>query len=286
MTQAVVQTTVTGLQGRPVANAAPAASQSLTWNGSAWAAAGPFLPLTGGTVSGPVSFTGGLSVAGNASFGAVTVNTLQANNNITGSANITGLGVYATAGRMLCSSAGGGPSLTVYDTSQNVAYGMYVVTTANQCTIASMNGTGAPSVNLFSFNLAGNFWPNSNNTQQCGFAGQAWFAVGAYQFVTESDPRLKKDIAPSPAGALGIVNEIAVQNFRWNEDAETAPLHIGWMADKVQAAVGLGSATVVIGEDANKTLALNATEMTAILWQAVQELSAEVAAMKPATPAT
>jgi hypothetical protein len=45
MVQAVVQTTVTGLQNNPVSNVAPAVNQSLTWNGTAWAPAGPFVTL-------------------------------------------------------------------------------------------------------------------------------------------------------------------------------------------------------------------------------------------------
>jgi hypothetical protein len=49
MVQAVVQTTVTGLQGNPVAATVPAANQALVWNGTSWAPAGPYLPLIGVT---------------------------------------------------------------------------------------------------------------------------------------------------------------------------------------------------------------------------------------------
>lgn len=48
MVQAVIATTVTGLQGRQVAaTPAPTNNQALTWNGSAWAPAGPFLTAAG-----------------------------------------------------------------------------------------------------------------------------------------------------------------------------------------------------------------------------------------------
>lgn len=47
MVQAVIATTVTGLQGRPVANTAPTTGQALAWNGSAYAPAGPFLTAAG-----------------------------------------------------------------------------------------------------------------------------------------------------------------------------------------------------------------------------------------------
>jgi len=54
MVAATIQTTVTGIQGYPVATLAPAANQALTWNGNAWAPACPVAlsPLTianGGT---------------------------------------------------------------------------------------------------------------------------------------------------------------------------------------------------------------------------------------------
>lgn len=47
MVQAVIATTVTGLQGRGVANTAPTLNQALVWNGSAWAPSGPYLTAAG-----------------------------------------------------------------------------------------------------------------------------------------------------------------------------------------------------------------------------------------------
>lgn len=48
MVQAVVPTTVTGLQGRPVsATPAPTNNQALIWNGSAWVPGGPYLTAAG-----------------------------------------------------------------------------------------------------------------------------------------------------------------------------------------------------------------------------------------------
>lgn len=52
MTQAVIQTTVTGMQGRPIATTVPAANQAYTWSGTAWVPTGPFLPLAGGILTG------------------------------------------------------------------------------------------------------------------------------------------------------------------------------------------------------------------------------------------
>lgn len=48
MVQAVIPTTVTGLQGRPVASTpAPTNNQALIWNGSAWVPGGPYLTAAG-----------------------------------------------------------------------------------------------------------------------------------------------------------------------------------------------------------------------------------------------
>lgn len=48
MVQAVIPTTVTGLQGRPVAaTPAPTNNQALVWNGSAWVPGGPYLTAAG-----------------------------------------------------------------------------------------------------------------------------------------------------------------------------------------------------------------------------------------------
>lgn len=56
MTQAVIQTTVTGMQGRPIATTVPVANQAYTWSGTAWVPTGPYLPLAGGVVTGPIRY--------------------------------------------------------------------------------------------------------------------------------------------------------------------------------------------------------------------------------------
>lgn len=64
MVQATIQTTVTGIQTRPVVSTAPTNNQVLTWNGSAWTPQGPYLPLTGGTMSGAINTTGNIQTTG------------------------------------------------------------------------------------------------------------------------------------------------------------------------------------------------------------------------------
>lgn len=61
MAQATVAATVTGLQGRPLVATAPIANQALVWNGTNWAPAGPFVPLSGGSVTGNLAVTGSVN---------------------------------------------------------------------------------------------------------------------------------------------------------------------------------------------------------------------------------
>lgn len=60
MSQATVAVTVIGLQGRTLANTAPTTNQALMWNGTAWLPSGPFLPLTGGTLTGNIITSGNI----------------------------------------------------------------------------------------------------------------------------------------------------------------------------------------------------------------------------------
>ena len=103
--------------------------------------------------------------------------------------------------------------------------------------------------------------------------------VFAINFSQVSDQRLKKDIAPASAiePALTGVNAVPVHQFHWETDDARAPLHIGWMADEVQAAF---PNTDVVAAIPDGTLTVNLSQMVAILWQAVQELTAKVATLE------
>jgi hypothetical protein len=134
-----------------------------------------------------------------------------------------------------------------------------------------------------SYTLYGGQWPHVfNNTVQpvtdnawwCGLppanGGQAWFGVAAYTFATISDPRLKEDITPAPAGALDVVRAVAVKNFYFkNDPPEWRRRRIGFDASEVRKVF----ADAVIPGDDGESLSLS--DMLALLWQAVQELAAQ-----------
>lgn len=85
MVAATMNTTVAGLQGRPVAAAAPTSGQLLAWSGSAWTPQGPYLPTTGGTITGTLSLSG-----------AMTTPSLQTSGNAGSLINAAGRNVVTT----------------------------------------------------------------------------------------------------------------------------------------------------------------------------------------------
>lgn len=128
-----------------------------------------------------------------------------------------------------------------------------------------------------------NHVPFGNNAASVGVSGQAWFQCMAYAFPNASDPRDKKNIEYAPSGALDRINSVPIYTYNWYTEKDSEPTHTGWLADEVQAALSQHSqALVVVGEDERQSLATNLNEMVAVLWQAVQELTAKVATLEAA----
>jgi hypothetical protein len=149
----------------------------------------------------------------------------------------------------------------------------------------SGGGISAPSgVNTGSAQItAGNVMPFANNGASCGQPGYAWFQVCSYNFPNASDPRDKKNITDAPPGALGRVNSVPVHKYHWAEEDDADPLHTGWLAPEVDAALSQHAEAVVLtAEDERQSLLLSLNEMVAVLWQAVQELSDKVVVVEQA----
>jgi hypothetical protein len=138
--------TVTGLQGRPVANTAPGANQVLAWNGSAWA---PTTPAAGGT--------GGTSAYTPVTFSATPTFTVTASTNVqnwlitlTGNVTSSTLGTAnATVGQdlafIICQDATGGRT---FAWPTRVPSHMVVDPTANTCSRQAFrwDGTNAQQI--------------------------------------------------------------------------------------------------------------------------------------------
>jgi hypothetical protein len=131
-----------------------------------------------------------------------------------------------------------------------------------------------------------------NNAGFCGAPGLAWNAVCAYDFAQQSDPRGKRDVAMAPPGALDKVKALDVITYRNVEPppyeppkgVETSKLprpnydrhRIGFDASEIQKIYPDAASVDESGAATGYSLA----DMNALLWQAVQELSAKVAALE------
>lgn len=88
MAQATIDTTVAGLQGVPISPQAPTNGQALMFNGTVWIPTNPQvgLPLSGGTLTGPLVLSGNATAALN----PVTLQQLQANYLLLTGGTVTG----------------------------------------------------------------------------------------------------------------------------------------------------------------------------------------------------
>jgi hypothetical protein len=96
-------------------------------------------------------------------------------------------------------------------------------------------------------------------------------AVYANNVLLTSDARLKQDIEPLPP-CLGFLAAIEPRSFRFAADA---PFQWGFLAQDVRAAGMAG-----VEEDAEGNLSLSYNDLIAVLWHAMQELSAKVSALE------
>jgi hypothetical protein len=122
-------------------------------------------------------------------------------------------------------------------------------------------------------------WPLTDHALENGIAALAWYGVEAYNFVTHSDARSKRDVAELPAGCLALVEAIAPKSFRFRGDVRAASpesVHWGFVAQEVGAAMAAAGQQfgghLIDPESGRERLRYN--DLLALLWRAVQELAA------------
>lgn len=254
MVQAVVQTTVTGLQGNPVSATVPTANQSLTWSGSAWAPAGPFLlasagpylPLAGGSITGALSVGGTLTAGGTVNTGALTANSLNVAGGITGATLHTSGGITSGGGLVVAGTTTVG--------SEGIIYGTYA---SNQIAVPWNGGAGVNYI------VDGTL-------------------LGTLTIVS-SDQTLKENIAAITVDCLAVLDQITLNQFDWK------PLTIagavprphatcGFMAQQLQTLIP-ESVTAPPAGSAFTELTLDQMPILAYCIGAIQQLSARVGAL-------
>lgn len=250
---------------------------------------GSYLPLGGGTLTGQLNVNALLALGPAAAGGTGNLNYAGGNLNISAP---TSIGI--TTPEVLLSQAlivGGsiaapngpitqGPSAWGLNTISGIetlyfASGVTIGWTAASG-IAITPGATAPLVLNGAISVTYGGAPSAQDAMPWGNSGAAWSQCAAFAFPNPSDPRLKNGMSPAPDGAVETVNNIAVHTFSYTGHEEQ---HHGFDATEVQVH---HPNAIMTGEDEEKTLAINLPDMIAMLWKAVQELSAEVAALKTA----
>lgn len=311
MTQAVIQTTVTGMQGRPISATAPVANQAYTWSGSAWTPTGPFLPLAGGILSGPLRLQfGAADLIFNDTATSITAGGLwrAMNNNGTlvfqsntatagdfSTANIPlTLNANGTAGFVSNVSVGGTLNTTgaaTFNTSVTVG-GSLLVTGTNVLNFGSgiaTIGAGTGGSTVFSFQPGTGYsllWNGANGQLQYqspsapGTNAFIAFANGNFQIagtLTQgSDATYKTNIAVLTQG-ISLVRQLSPKSFA----RTTTPTVTEWgfIAQDVEGVVPVAVSSTS-ESDGTTMLSLNTTAILAAVTMAVKQLDQRCTALE------
>jgi hypothetical protein len=265
-----------------------------TPTGSAVVLGGTLNVANGGTGATSFASAGLLTTTTGAQLsGATFTGAIGSNSNILTSGQVGLSGTGLNYSRMV------GSSVQLYDSNSSVYANQYgaVGIIANGYAPFSSNGGGAA--------------PGADNTYSLGFSSLKWTAVWAVNgAIQTSDARLKTDVTPSPLG-LNFISKLNPVSYRWIsggnvEDGTTTPTqiggdtvdiknfkdkpgvrtHYGLLAQEVKNVLDQENVGDFAGwvlediNDPNSPQGLNYAQFIAPLIKAVQELSAEVTALK------
>lgn len=313
MVQAVVQTTVVALQGSPISVTPPTAGQSLTWSGSAWGGSGPFLPVTGGTLTGSLTVNttnptlnyrdtatgvtaGGLwrAVVGGGSY------TLQMNSAAAGDFSssltmlqITSAGAVTLSGPVTIPSSGfaislpnGGISIGGTFTggtmtlngagfALNIPAGGISIGGQINASSAQLSGNGIAYTGLPNGgNLIGYTWTGNLNAYANGTL------IGLVG-LTPSDVSLKQNFAAIAVDPLAVLDKITLQQFDWlpetvgTETYQKPHWTCGFTAQDIQPLIP----EAILESPGTGPLGVDMLPLIGYLIGAVQQLSARVGAL-------
>ncbi|MEC5395100.1 tail fiber domain-containing protein [Bergeyella sp. RCAD1439] len=260
-------TTVARIQGRNVANTAPANGQVLKWNGTAWAPAAD--NNTNTTYSGSTSITlSGTSFQRAALTGDVTA---AANNNATTVARIQGRNVANTApangqvlkwnGTAWAPAPDDSSNTNIYTTNGTLSGARTVTFNNNNLTFTT--GTGQLILNG---STTTNVLLDVNGT------------IEANAVLYNSDVRLKKDII-NMNNATASINGLRTVTYHWNELGKKKggndALQYGFIAQEVEKVM-----PNLVVTDAEGFKSVNYVAVVPVLVKALQEKDTEVKLLK------
>lgn len=143
------------------------------------------------------------------------------------------------------------------------------------------NGSGSTV-----FGVASSIAAGGNNTASYHYAGitqgvALWYLYGNGTSSYTSDARVKKNIETTRDGYLEDVCALRVVKYNWYVDDDDTPRELGFIAQEVeQVFPGLVCDALHETKDGEIHKVLKASVLVPILVKAVQELAAEVAALK------
>ena len=135
--------------------------------------------------------------------------------------------------------------------------------------------------------------PNSNNAHELGGSGHRWSTIFSQNALNTSDKNLKNTITDSDLG-LSFINKLRPVSYKWNqkkEEISDTKTHYGLIAQEIETALASEGKTLdnfagvykpndYKEDGTGGAMAIAVSELISPLIKAVQELSAEVAALK------
>jgi hypothetical protein len=251
------------------------------------------------TASGPITgtalnSTGNGSVAGTLTAGGVSTGNLNASGTVT-AAQLTSTGNINASGSVVA------PQITSSgNINTGVLGGVYTGYVSSNGDIAAGNNISAAS-SLIAPNISSNSGTIHTSSQWAydahvysgthgwyynGLVAFSWAAVYSFAYPGASDRRLKTDVEDLPDNCTALIKAISPRRFKWREGAtilDHTRTHWGFVAQEVGEAFSAASLDFGgrhIGDDEAKSEALDSSEMLAVLWGAVRELTQQVEALK------
>ena len=153
-----------------------------------------------------------------------------------------------------------------------------------QTVVGNLSGNGFACTGISVNGTAGNpaCYPLVDNRGHCGGGAYRWEGVwSVLGSIQTSDPNEKRDIRPLPDDCLPVIDAVRPIRFRWNNGQDPDVTHWGFLATEIRETMqkhGLDFGGVVVPEEG--PVGLQATELLAVLWRGVQQLSAEVSELR------